>query len=73
MSIDKDRIGELVLQHHKLVSQHHNMDVTLPTPNEVSKQLQGNFTEDQAADIAQYVYQPLRESLRELMLKGGVR
>lgn len=38
----------------------------MPTPAEVAAQLSHTFTEDQAADIAEYVYQPLRDMLEAM-------
>lgn len=47
-----------------------NIDINAPTPIEVARDLMGSFSEDQANDIAQYVYQPLRDTLAAHILKG---
>ena len=42
----------------------------LLTPVEVSGELRGSFTEEQACDIAEYVYQPLLNSIK--VIKQGI-
>lgn len=45
------------------------VDIDLPTPQEVAALLSLNFSEDQANDIAEHLYQPLRELIRQLAAK----
>ena len=44
-------------------------DINLPTPEEMAAQLQPQFNQDQAETIAAEVYQPLREMLRDIVLR----
>lgn len=55
---------------YKLRTEGAEIDIDLPTPVEVARELENSFTTEQAEDIAQYVYQPLREVVKGLCLKG---
>lgn len=46
------------------------LDINLPTPAEVASSLMGHFCEDQANAIAAEVYQPIRDMLKDLALRG---
>ncbi len=44
------------------------LDIGLPSSVEVARQLEGCFNQEQAETIAEYVYQPLRELLRNYII-----
>lgn len=45
------------------------LDIGLDTPKEVAEKLKSAFPDEQAHAIAEYLYKPLREQIRYLVLR----
>ena len=47
-----------------------DLDISIPSPEEMAKRLSKHFTEEQANAITLELYQPVRTVLRDLCLRG---